>query len=362
MNLTRRTAAIAAALLYAPVALAQQHDHAHDGHDHSHGQPAIPARQPASTGGGLQPVPLVVNPPFARLWKLGEDGKVLPVDGILDIIAIRHNPLVDEATRERIRPLVQNWVADVEQLAIDNLDFIEKIEPPDGSPGVIDKLDINDMKAQQYVAKMVSGQLMTAGPLTTYLEQREGFTREQASMNQQITSDYLQQVMNQIMLEHGAANNEEAQKALTEEQKVKQVNAVSRFLYRISCRDAMQTYYRLLTTGAPFLAQALDGMELTAEQKDRVRPLLEACKAASTDLEKRRAAREVLNQLTFDQRREALARARDLAPAYDPIAELGPQIPPPPNAGQPVAQTPAPAPTPQPVGAMPGSAQDPAGR
>jgi hypothetical protein len=296
----------------------------------------------------------VVNPPFARLAELGPDGKVKKIDGILDIMAIPRNPTVDDATRERIRPLVKNWLADVDQLAIDNLDFIEKIEPPAGGPGVIENVKVEDMKSLQYAAQMMT-QLMSAGPLSSYLEQKEGFTKEQGQMNQQITSDYLQQQMNEIMAKYGG-NNTTAQAGLTAEQKAAQVNEISRFLYYISCRDAMACYHRMLEQGAPLMDQAIQSLRLTPEQQSSLKKPLADCKAAGSAEAKRRAARDVLDQLTFDQRREALARARDLAPPYDPISELGPPIPPPPNAGQPVAaqpQAPAPAPayTPQPTDA-----------
>ena len=292
-----------------------------------------PAAQP-NTSGGLQPMPMAVNPPFARLSELGPDGKIKQVDGILDILAIPRNPLVDQATREKIRPLVKAWMSDIDQLAIDNLDFLEKIEPPDGSPGAIETLDINDMKKVQYVAHMMT-QLMSAGPLSSYLEQKEGFTREQSSMNQQISSDYLQQVMNEIMAANGTPNDLN-RAPLTEDQKVKQVNAVSRFLYYISCRDTMQSYHRQLESNAPIMDKVVDALNLSAEQKAKVQGKLGACKSAGTDLEKRKASRAVLDQLTFDQRREALTKARAMLPAYDPIEKLGPSIPPPPNAGKPV--------------------------
>jgi len=44
-----------------------------------------------------------------------------------------------------------------------------------------------------------------------------------------------------------------------------------------------------------------------------------------TSQDKRAATRSILNQLTFDQRRSALSKARELAPPYDPIAQLPPQ-------------------------------------
>jgi hypothetical protein len=272
---------------------------------------------------GLQPAQIFVQPPFDRLAKLGPDGKIVRIEGILDILAIPRNAYVDTATRERIRPLVQTWMAEVDQLTIDNLDFLEKIMPPDGTPGVIESVNINDTQKLHYVAQMMT-QLMSAGPLSNHLEQVGGFNRDQAQRNQEIVSDYLQQVMNEIMAENGVPNDK-SKAPTSEADKVKQVNAVSRFLYYISCRDATDSYLRQLAAAAPLMDKVVASLQLTAEQKDKVKAPLAACAAATANADKRKATRALLDQLTFDQRRAALAKARELAGPYDPLAGLPPQ-------------------------------------
>jgi len=318
MNNIRLRLALCAGLLLSPLAAAQE--------THTHVEPdgtTKTVQGPQHTIPPAPAAPMPQLPPFDRLAKLGPDGKVIRLEGILDILAIPRNALVDDATRARISPLVQTWMADVDQLAIDNLDFIEKIDPPDGSIGVIETVDINDNKRLLYVAQMMN-QLMSAGPLSAHLEAKDGFTREQSALNQQIVSDYLQQVMNEIMAENGVPNNIE-QKPQSEADKVKQVNAVSRFLYQISCRDPMNAYYRMLTDAAPVMDRVIAGMSLTPDQASKVKPYLAAAKSAMTSQDKRAATRSILNQLTFDQRRSALSKARELAPPYDPIAQLPPQ-------------------------------------
>lgn len=289
-----------------------------------------------------QPGPTAILPPFDRLAKLGPDGKIVRVDGILDILAIPRNKLIDDAAREKCRPVVKAWMADVDQLAIDNLDFLEKIEPSDGSAGVIDTLDISDMARVRYVAQMMT-QLMSAGPLSAHLEQKEVLNRDQSNLNQQIVSDYLQQVMNEIMAE-GGTPNDITKKPQNEEEKVKQVNNVSRFLYHISCRDAVDSFHRQLADAAPIMDKVVAKMELSADQKAKLQAPLASCKSAKTVAEKRKASRAVLDQLSFDQKREAMNRAHEMAPSYDPLAGLPPQ---------PVAEAPAApsAPMLQPVGA-----------
>lgn len=326
-----KTLALAATLLFACSAGAQQHDHS--GHDHSgHNHP--PAQPPVNGGEALQPlkpVPVLINPPFDRLAKLGPDGKVVRIDGMLDILAIQRNPLVDQATRERIRPVVMAWVSDIDRLTIDNLDFLEKIQPPQGGPGIIETVDINNQPTLQPVSQMMT-QLMSAGPLSNHLELREVFTREQSARNQEIVSDYLQQVMNEEMKSNGDPNDQAA--------KLRQINTVSHFLFYMSCRDALESYNRQLERSAPIMDKVIDGLDLPSETKSKLGPAITAAKSAADAKARRKAAREVLNGLDFDQRRAALAKALEINGPWDPIAELGPAIPPPPNAGMPI-NTPA---------------------
>jgi hypothetical protein len=291
-------------------------------------------------------MPVVVNPPFARLPEIGTDGKIKRIDGTLDILAIPRNPLIDQATRDKIRPLVQNWQAEVDQLAIDNLDFLEKIEPPAGGPGVIDGVHVNDQPSMHAVTEMMT-QLMSAGPLSNHLEMKEGFSREQSQRNQEIVTDYLQQVMNEIMA---------AAKTDTEEGKVAQIDNVSRFLFYISCRDSIESYHRQLEESAAIMDQCVASLSLPADQKGKANEAASACKLAATPAEQRKAARKVLDTLTFDQRRAALSKARELLGPADPISKLGPSIPPPPDAGKPIASKPAPADA-QPASTLPSGAQ-----
>jgi hypothetical protein len=216
--------------------------------------------------------------------------------------------------------MVSNWMAEVDQLAIDNLDFLEMIERPDGQPGVIEKLELNDNQNVHRVAQMMT-QLMSTGPLSNHLEQLGGLNREQSQRNQEIVSDYLQQVMNEIMAA-GGTPNVQGVTPQTEEDKVKQVNLVSRFLYGISCRDTLDSYRRQLASSAAVMDKAVASLDLPAAAKAKVDPLLPACKSASDTVAKRKAARAVLDQLEFDQRRAALNKARELAGQYDPLADL----------------------------------------
>src|SRR5688572_797822 len=84
-------------------------------------QPHVPV---PLKGEGPQAVPVAPEPQFPAfesLVKHGPDGKVIRLEGVMDILAFHRNPLIDAKTLDAIKPSVVNWLADVDQLAIDNL-------------------------------------------------------------------------------------------------------------------------------------------------------------------------------------------------------------------------------------------------
>ncbi len=294
-----RTTGILAALALGTVATAQQ-------------------PQQLVVGGGQPVVQQAPRPQYESLAKPGPDGKIDRIPGILDILALRVNPLVDEATLEKVRPHVKEWMTDVDLIAIDNLDFLELIEPLDGSPGMIEKFDISQSDKLSTIGTIMT-HLMSAGPLSSYLETKGALTREQSQLNQQITSEYLQKVMNEIMAESGVPNDL-SQKPASEAEKTKQVNTVSKFLYEISCRDSVESYHRLLILTAPNTDKAVAALGLSPEESGKLAGAVAKAKAATTDLDKRAAVREVMKGLTFDQRRALLEKGRELAGDFDPLA------------------------------------------
>jgi hypothetical protein len=310
-----RRSPLLAGLLVAPLAIAQQAELVEDvPTSDAQAQPEspvvlrqVPTRQPISAN----------LPPFESLVVRGEDGKVIRIDAQLDLLALQRNTLVDDATRERIRPILREWLADLDQLVIDNLDFIERIDPPDGSPGVIKSIDLNDHATVQPVATMMN-QLISAGPLTAHLQTRGALTREQHDLNQRIISDYLQAVMNEVLAEHNLQPG--GQQPRSEEERTLQVNTVSRHLYGLSSRDAMAAYYRQLADAAPYAEQIVAVTGLPSETSQRLRPHVEQARNAQTELERRSAVRELLNHLSFEERREFLQRALEVVPEQDLLA------------------------------------------
>lgn len=276
-------------------------------------QPATPSTPPV-VAPPLPPPP--ATPAFEPLAKKGPDGKIVRLEGVVDILAFERNKLIDEATRQKMKPAILNWIADVDQLAIDNLDFIEKIEPGDKTPGMLDNIDVDDHVQLQQMSQMMS-QLMSAGPLSNHLEMKGVLTREQSGLNQQISSDYLQQCMNEIM---GDNPEKPADAGDAEAAKKKRINNLTRFLYSLSCKDPISSYHRMMADAAPHIDAIVASLKLTGEPAKAAAAEIPAIKAAKTKMDQKAAVRKLLNALSFDQRRAFLAKSQELAPVTDPLA------------------------------------------
>jgi hypothetical protein len=284
----------------------------------ANGQAPKAVVNPPATAQPLQALPQPAQlPPFESLAKKGPDGKVIRIEGILDIIALDRNPLIDEASRAKMRPMVKEWLDEVETLAIDNLDFMEMFEPYDGSPGLLDTAEIADTQKIHMIAQIMT-QLMSAGPMSATLESKGAITRDQSMLNQQITSEYLQAVMNEIMADAGTPNDKTNPPANPED-KTKQINLVSRFLYGISCRDTQSSYHRMLSQAAPNMDKIVATLNLPKDAAAKIQPAVAQVKAAKTDAEKRQAVRNVMKDLPFAERQAVLRKAREMAPPFDPL-------------------------------------------
>lgn len=276
-------------------------------------QAPVPMKIEGPSAVSIAPTP--PPPSFTSLAKKGEDGKVIRIEGVVDIAAFAVNSKIDAATLARIRPAVLEWIADVDQLAIDNLDFIERLEPAPGKKGLLDKVDVED-KVQVTQMTQMMNQLMSAGPLTATLEVKEQLNKEQSGLNQMITSDYLQQCMNEIQAEPVPAELAGQDQAIRNWR----INNLTKFLYHLSCKDPIASYQRMNADAGKNIDRVVGAMNLSGEQASKVAAEVPAVKAAGNKLEQRAAVRKLMDHLSFEQRREFLARTREIAPVTDPFA------------------------------------------
>lgn len=279
-------------------------------HDHTH-QP-VPFKGEGPQAVKVPPPPQF--PAFDSLAKKGPDGKILPIETVSDIAAFERNKLITPAVLESAKPVILNWLADVDQLAIDNLDFLEQLDPEDGKKGILDSVNVENKIQLTQMAQMMT-QLMSAGPLTAHLESKGVLTREQSGLNQQITSDYLQQRMNEIQAEQvppELAGQAEAAKNW-------KVNNLTKFLYSLSCNDSVVSYRRMQADAAMNIDALVKSLGLNGDLASKVAGEVAGIKGSKNRADQRKAVRKLMNHLNFEQRRQFLTKARELAPVKDPV-------------------------------------------
>lgn len=259
--------------------------------------------------------------------KRDANGRTIRIDEALDFVATGKNHLITQADRERMAAAVKEWKDEIDQLAIDNLDFMEMIDRPDGKPGLLDNPDPNDTQMLHRAGQVLT-MLTAVGQMTVFAQQRGVMTPQQAGVNQQIINEYLQAVMNDIVAEHASDDPRKAAEA-----QLNQAKAITGFLFYMSCRDTLEAYRRLLADAAPVAEKALEALSLPAEVLSKARPLAQVAVAAKDKpaAERRAATRKLLDALEFEQRRAFLFKARELNPEPNPLASL-PPVPPPPGS------------------------------
>lgn len=122
--------------------------------------PPPPAPKPfegaqPSEGQPATPPPVVARPvelpslPYKSLAEKGADGKLAPLTEPIYIAALRVNPTVTDDERTKIEPYLKTRREAYEQIAIDNIDFLQEI---DG--GLIEKLNMADSNDAKKVQKI----------------------------------------------------------------------------------------------------------------------------------------------------------------------------------------------------------------
>jgi hypothetical protein len=270
--------------------------------DAAQGKPAQPV-QPGQPPQGQQ-APMK----FDHLVRRDADGKVVRLEGFVDVIALHVNELVDAAAWERCAPLIDEWVTDTDRSVIDNLDFVEELDR-----GVLGTLDLMDQNSNRRVMEMMM-QFIAIGPLTAFLETRGGLTRPQAQHNTAITNEYYQQMLNEVR----DTTQRQFADLPDEARQAKIIHAQSAFIYQMMSRDAMASYDRQLDILAPNFAKIAAALALDPGARAQVDGLVSSIRDAQPGPERRKVVKAALAALPFDQRREVLTRSLAMTPKFDP--------------------------------------------
>lgn len=242
---------------------------------------------------GVAQAQLAPAGPTQKLAAVQPDGTIEVLDGFVDLRAIKTIGGLDPDTMERVNRFAREWLLDVQQQVIDNIDFVIQIEPLDGSTGYLDTITPQDPKSFERASKYAL-QLNAAGTLLNTLLSRRVLSSEQAQAFQREVYNYDMALLRQVV---GSGQD---------------MTTSTRHQYRMSFRDALGMYHSLLDRAVSCIDRAIEalGPEATAKLK----PEVESVKAAKSRDEGRVAVRALLHKLTHLQRRALLMRVRDLVP------------------------------------------------
>ncbi len=143
---------------------------------------------------GIGEVPNIPHPPLAMK---GEDGRIVRLQQLPDILALRSNPLVGPKSVDAIMPVIYGRRARFEMLTINNIDLYWEL-----TDGALESLTLGDMKRMNEIAEMVKP-MVGKTTLSEELTNRGILTRVQGKMNQNIVADYKKAVGDEIQVLDG---------------------------------------------------------------------------------------------------------------------------------------------------------------
>jgi hypothetical protein len=274
-----------------------------------------PAATPAAIPGG---VPLAVPqaaPAFPIIYEKDKDGNTIPLGGNLDAIALTKNTLVSKDDLAKMKPVIQDWTDDVNQMVVDNLDFFERLE----TEKLVDGLDIEDADRMRVVAGIMAP-FAAVGGLAQRLEQKQLLTGNASITTQQASSDYLQKFFDQFgqpVPDRGQPVGEQQREA---------INNLSRFAYYMANRDARVQYHAMLLDASRMLPDIVSAANPTPEQKKKLDAGIEKLNAAKDDVERINGMKVLIRVLPMEQRRAMMAEAVKRGAAKD-VFKFPPYVP-----------------------------------
>ncbi len=158
---------------------------------------AQPAERPQPAGTPQRTATLPTNIPYPKLAQLGEDGKIVRLKDLPDVVALKANPTVGPKSVDGIMPVIYGRRARFEMLVIDNLDLVWKLRD-----GAIHSTDMNDLQSLAELTETIKP-LVGKTTLSEELTNRGILTRVQGGMNEHIVREYKQAIADEIQLAEG---------------------------------------------------------------------------------------------------------------------------------------------------------------
>ncbi|MBO6512348.1 MAG: hypothetical protein JJ974_00095 [Phycisphaerales bacterium] len=224
-----------------------------------------------SSSGNPNTASLPTNTPYPKLITKDENGKIVRLTELPDILALRSNPTVGDKSVRAIMPVLYGRRARFERIVIDNLDLFWM-----ASDGRIETINLNDIQNMAQTAEMIKP-LVGRTTLSAELLNRGILTRTQGGMNEHIVNEYKQAVTAEIQFE--------AEDPLSE---------VMRFVLLDSIHEPIQAYNAMIAETSTQIADLVEQTGLTSSAAMEVaklqRPLNEDPEKQTAELEEFDAA------------------------------------------------------------------------
>lgn len=218
-----------------------------------------------SASGNSDAASLPTSTPYPKLIQKDENGKIIRLIELPDILALRSNPTVGNKSVKAIMPVLLGRRARFERIVIDNLDLYWM-----ASDGRIETINLNDIQNMAQTAEMIKP-LVGRTTLSAELRNRGILTRTQGGMNEHIVNEYKQAVTAEIQFE--------AEDPLSE---------VMRFVLLDSIHEPIQAYKAMIAEASSQIASLVKETGLTSsaamELAKLERPLSTDPEAQSAEL------------------------------------------------------------------------------
>ncbi len=204
--------------------------------------PRTEARPEPGTARRIAELPTDI--PYPPLAERGDDGRIVRLKELPDIVALRANPTVGEGSVDAIMPVIFGRRARFEMLVIENIDLYWEL-----TGGVIAGLDMSDLEEMTRITEMVKP-LVGRTTLSDELTNRSILSRTQGGMNSHIVQEYKRAVSEEIQAVEGQ-------------------DGLSNFMIFIledSIHEARLAYQGLLVEGKSNADELLDQLGIQNEQ------------------------------------------------------------------------------------------------
>ncbi|HED53036.1 MAG TPA: hypothetical protein ENJ00_02390 [Phycisphaerales bacterium] len=164
---------------------------------------------------------------FDPIWTLDEDGKVVGPDGLAEIAALRHNPLITED----LFPIIETILEDRAK-EMDTKVFVYPRKAIDALTGAIDNFDVRKEDTRNVMGEIANSLNVSEG-LVSWLRDQGLITEEMSMVSFNIMQDYTKRTMDQI-----AASMPDADQ-------LDLISHQSRFLVRLGLQEPLSAFGRL---------------------------------------------------------------------------------------------------------------------